>query len=444
MKYGIVGRFAPDMAKINLPSDVVKSLRVGDGAANDVNVASFLAGVSREGLTPSRAVRDLLMFAICVYVADTRIDRSNGQDGWTREIFLSIPVGELDRWNKAASTLQKALNFLTGDRWVLAFRKSKHYLNVVNGGDVNPGTPLVSLFSGGLDSFIGALDLLSTGKRLCLVGHYGFDSSASISQEKALKHVRDRKKEKQRVALVNARIAPEADIFGWGNDTNERSRSLLFIAMGLVVADGGRAARLQIPENGFISLNVPLNTLRVGTYSTRTTHPHFIALLQDALQELGVQVLLENPYRFSTKGEIIQSCRLQTDLLAICADTMSCAHPSYARFDKQPMTHCGRCTACLIRRGAFQRAFAADETDYIISCLSEAPLHSNRASEGKDIRAVRLAAERVRNRPEQAQFLVLKPGPLPPGDHHKYAELYTRGMDELWEVVKDVRTVGKF
>ena len=37
---------------------------------------------------------------------------------------------------------------------------------------------------------------------------------------------------------------------------------------------------ILVPENGVISINVPLTVRRVGTLSTRTTHPYFIQEIQ--------------------------------------------------------------------------------------------------------------------------------------------------------------------
>lgn len=34
---------------------------------------------------------------------------------------------------------------------------------------------------------------------------------------------------------------------------------------------------LFVPENGFISINPPLTSRRLGSHSTHTTHPQFIA-----------------------------------------------------------------------------------------------------------------------------------------------------------------------
>lgn len=76
------------------------------------------------------------------------------------------------------------------------------------------------------------------------------------------------------------------------SETTTRGRSVLFLALGVAVASGLGPARLLVPENGFISLNVPLTPPRSGSFSTRTTHPHLIALLRDLLNELQLPVAL--------------------------------------------------------------------------------------------------------------------------------------------------------
>ena len=52
----------------------------------------------------------------------------------------------------------------------------------------------------------------------------------------------------------------------------------------------GKEIELIIPENGLISLNIPLAYTRTGTSSTRTTHPHYMKMLQELIAELGLQV----------------------------------------------------------------------------------------------------------------------------------------------------------
>ena len=60
-----------------------------------------------------------------------------------------------------------------------------------------------------------------------------------------------------------------------------RGRSFNFLAMamlGLSVVqriNGNDINKIFIPENGYISLNPPLTRRRIGSLSTRTTHPNF-------------------------------------------------------------------------------------------------------------------------------------------------------------------------
>src|SRR5690606_1917148 len=110
----------------------------------------------------------------------------------------------------------------------------------------------------------------------------------------------------------------------------------------------GAPVQVFIPENGFICINPPLVPGRVASLSTRTTHPLFIAELQELLEGLGIAVRLELPYRFKTKGEMLRECADQALLESVASDSTSCG-----RFRTYNRTHCGRCVPCLIRRAAF-------------------------------------------------------------------------------------------
>jgi 7-cyano-7-deazaguanine synthase in queuosine biosynthesis len=398
------------------------------------------------GLVPSQACEDFLILAIAVFTADTRFWRGEGDDGWTRQISLSVPVADADAWNKSASRFEAALRFLTGDLWTLIFRKSsvgRIFCDSVVAPTAHEKAK-VALFSGGLDSLIGALDAIREDGPLYLVGHFA-DGSTSVPQTTAFKHVEAIAAAYITPLLVQVRIAPPGKLFGHKNDNRQRSRSFLFIALGTLVANSLGISELRLPENGLISLNVPLNELRLGSNSTRTTHPHFLALLQEALASVGTNLTLHNPYQFKTKGEMLAECCSQDGLLEAAAQTMSCSHPTSTRWSKHgapALEHCGRCTPCLIRRGAFAHAFGKDPTKYAMQELTTKPLRSDRA-EGRDIRAVRMAAMRVIEDPGLAPFLATMPGPLP-DQHERYADVYLRGMREVFHVVEHATTKGAY
>jgi SHS2 domain-containing protein len=82
---------------------------------------------------------------------------------------------------------------------------------------------------------------------------------------------------------------------------------------------------IYVPENGLISLNVPLDRLRVGAWSTRTTHPFYMARWHEILDGLGIAARLQNPYRFKTKGEMLAECKNQNIVRKNAIDTISCS-----------------------------------------------------------------------------------------------------------------------
>ena len=68
-----------------------------------------------------------------------------------------------------------------------------------------------------------------------------------------------------------------------------------FSPMQLLFATSVNAKRLIVPENGFISINVPLTFARSGSSSTRTTHPYYFKLFQELLLNLGLNIEIFNP-----------------------------------------------------------------------------------------------------------------------------------------------------
>ncbi|MBR7552326.1 hypothetical protein KC220_27670, partial [Mycobacterium tuberculosis] len=70
--------------------------------------------------------------------------------------------------------------------------------------------------------------------------------------------------------------------------------------------------------------NPPLTARRIGSLSTRTTHPYFLGRLNELFINIGLPVKLLNPYQFKTKGEMIAECQNQTLLQKVAANTVSC------------------------------------------------------------------------------------------------------------------------
>lgn len=410
----------------------------------DRGLGQLLDRLFKLGARPSEAAVDLMIVATAVYAADTGVSRERyADDGWTRMISLSVPVADPDLWRHQQDHLCRMLQFLTGDHWSFTFRGRpddlQSFTKQPEEMDLTDFTQ-VSLFSGGLDSLIGAIDLLASGQRPLLVSHY-WDGEASSAQRQLLEVLKER--HDGAFESVRAYIGfRKSDFAEAGSDNNQRARSFLFYSLAVVAAEAVASTnKVLIPENGLIALNVPMDAHRLGSLSTRTAHPHFIRSMSQLVTALGVDVTLENPYRFKTKGEMARECG-DRDLLAELAPvSMSCSHPAQVRFESAPPQHCGRCVPCLIRRASLAVGLdEADTTKYFLDDLKKDVLDS-KSADGKNIRSFMFAAENLRQNPIRARFLVQKPGPLCRDELDLYIDVYRRGMDEVSQLLEGVRTV---
>jgi hypothetical protein len=151
-----------------------------------------------------------------------------------------------------------------------------------------------------------------------------------------------------------------------------RSRSLFFLAAGLAAAAGiGPDVPLHVPENGLIGINVPLVPARSGSLSTRTTHPHFIDLLRSIATAIGVHNPIVNSLRLQTKGEALATCARPDLLATIARISVSCAHPTAARWEGGSGS-CGYCYPCLIRRASLYVVGLDRAGDYRVDVLTKA------------------------------------------------------------------------
>jgi hypothetical protein len=406
------------------------------GIQNTVDAVKELA------LCPSEIALDLLVLGNAVMGADTRISRAgNAQDGWTREISLYLPVSDPDVWQDQAASLSKMLHFLTGDRWRFQFRpRPKGKEIIVQAPDEFNLAPrdCVSLLSGGLDSCIGAIDLLTNGKEPIFVSHYS-DGTTSTYQRLVLDALKRKYGESSFDSLRGNLSFPRETLFIEGDEDTQRSRSFLFFSLAAYVADGNeRETSILLPENGLISLNVPLDPLRLGALSTRTAHPYYVARWNDLLGAIGLQGRLRNPYATKTKGQMIRDCNDFQFLQELLPQTMSCSSPAKARWEKHAPRHCGYCMPCLIRRASilFGLGQSSDTTEYGVE-LRGSILNSKKA-EGEHVRAAKTTIAKLQVNPKYARLAIFKSGPLTDvrDQLDDYIAVYENGMNEIAELLK--------
>jgi 7-cyano-7-deazaguanine synthase in queuosine biosynthesis len=377
------------------------------------------------GLKVPPAAVDFLRFAGAVFCADKVALRPAT---WTRKMSLDVPARDPGAWTDAAGDLAEALSFLSGDEWDIKVSRSEEPA-AEHEPPIDP-VDVVCLFSGGLDSFAGAVDLLAAGHRVCLVAHYDGGQAPKVQQHlaRSLAAAYGRDRVVFRRLFLRPAAASnlqERPLPGGEPERTTRTRSVLFLAAGLAVAAGyGAATPLVIPENGFIGINVPLTRARSGSLSTRTTHPYFMERLLACVSALGITNSLSNPYRTVTKGEMLETSDDAATLQRYARTTLSCAHPEAPRYAKREQGNCGYCFPCLIRRAAMHHVGLDHADDYAFDALNE---HDEmEGKRGADLRAL------VRAMNTEARPLdVLRNGPVAPHDLDGFAGVFTRGRSEI-------------
>ncbi|WP_044931795.1 Qat anti-phage system QueC-like protein QatC [Oribacterium sp. NK2B42] len=392
----------------------------------------------RYNIYPSETGFDIIILGILVYMADMKISRrEQAQDSWSREIILTVPLFD-DRWSKYNGLFERMLKFLTGDLWTVGFtRRETKLAQEDKFCSRTTKYTVASLFSGGMDSLIAAINYMEKDQPTLLVSHAG---------ESRVRHWQT-----DLLSVLNEKYGdvPHENAYYWtnldgiefpeaGSDLNQRSRSFLFIAIALFSMSGTEeCTQLLMPENGLIALNVPLEYLRLGSHSTRTTHPFYLKLWNEVAYDIfGFSI--SNPYWNKTKGEMAAECLNREVLKVAMAQSYSCSSVNTVSIHSGKSNHCGHCLPCIIRRAAMHKAFGDfDPSVYMDSNVTE--LVNNRETKGEQIRSFQYAIERLKNNPEAKDALIHKPGPLEMDDAYlnELADVYYRGLMEVDKWIQD-------
>jgi 7-cyano-7-deazaguanine synthase in queuosine biosynthesis len=396
-----------------------------DGAATE-NRGSVGGAIKyqivRDKLAPSARAWDFLSLALSVTTADLVGHRGESPDGWTREFELEVAVSDPAFWNGRRAFVNRLLGFLTTDKWQVGFLGGGIY-PAPDRQPVRPTEDCVVLLSGGLDSLVGTIDLVASGRRPFAVSHT----------------VRGDAENQRHFAQViggglrHLQINHNAQVPDPETPPSQRARSLIFLACGVLAATtleryhAGQAVTLYVCENGFISINPPLTDARIGSLSTRTTHPEFLGLVQELLSAAGLLVQIENPYQAKTKGEMLEECRDRDLLLANAIRSISCGR--YKHFGYK---HCGRCVPCLVRRAAFLKCKVEDKTEYIYEHLGR---DDEDHASFDDVRSVAMAILKVHTgRIQDLVGTALSTAVL--GDVQVLEAMVCRGLEELDSLLK--------
>ena len=388
-----------------------------------------------ENIFPTQNAYDLLNIGLNIYAADQIVSREiDGFKNWSRHLILHAPVHNLTEWESLINDFENLLSFLSGDKWEVRFRQHENAIFPNKRKINNPNRiEIVSLLSGGLDSYIGAINILESGKKVAFVSHYKRGAVEKSAQDELYRNLNSTYK-KNPHKHYQFFVQPNQKHSLANKEDSSRCRSIIFMVLGIALASSlGDNIKVNVPENGFISLNVPLTPTRLSSHSTRTTHPFYMNLFNKILTSLNIKTELINPYRFKTKGEMILECSNKDIFKSNFKTTVSCAHPDLSRWKgKTPGMACGYCTPCIIRRAALKKA-NLKECEYVIDILNNPP--DPTGIKGRDLRAFKLSIERFKklNRISLISH-IFSSGPIPfvnKDELDNYIDIYVRGLEEV-------------
>lgn len=372
---------------------------------------------------------DVLRVAAAAYAAD--LTKARPADH-VRDLTISVHVEQADAWTQTVrDDTVDLLAWLTGDIWTL---------------DLIPATALVTgqtrglaevervmLLSGGLDSLCGAvIGLHEAGNTL----HIGHRDAA-----RAVRHAQDQIR--KALASANPAFEWQRDDLGVNTTKSERStrsRSLLFMSMGVAAASARNAHQVIVPENGSTSVNYPLTPARSGALTTRSTHPFTFHMLNQILSGVGLDITVRNPYELVTKGHMLLRAAAAAEANGVSSfrnitgASLSCAKLDSGRYKGgNPNLNCGLCIACLVRRGSYTAADIADPTQYASQRLAGDNLAKLRHNRHSDLWAVEYAQKHDITRRD-----LVSVAPWPPGaDLDAYLDVTQRGRKELFDAPRD-------
>ena len=309
---------------------------------------------------------DLLEVAAYVYAADQAVPKGGKRsfdygESWDRALHFRIAVRCPEVWSKqeVVETLASLLWFMSNDKCTFEFMKTQrapplpHYIEFSKEASVAGGIEEVLLFSGGLDSLAGAVkEAITDGRRIALVSHR--PAAVPDSRQKAL------------VAMLAEKVGEGPRPFHipvWVNkdeplsrDFNQRTRSFLYASLAVTTATMFGLPRFRFYENGPYSLNLPILPQESRARASRTTHPRVLKGFEKLFSQLlGKPFSVENPFRWSTRADILRDLKAagRADLIR---HTVSCGH---TRQGTGTQPHCGVCSQCIDRRFAVLAANCA-------------------------------------------------------------------------------------
>lgn len=335
---------------------------------------------------------------------------------WQRRLDLHISLECPERWESASTRLSALLSFMTDDEWTFKFVGIASPSSNAEQIALWPAERIseVALFSGGLDSVAGMFARGRESNTMLAVSACGSDVRAA-AQAGALGTLRMLGVRANWLRL-NHQLR-DAHRSRSQMESSQRSRGLVFLAMGAAAASQLELDTFSVYETGTGCINLPTSVAQVGAEGTRAMHPRTLTLFNELVEHvLDRPVRAVAPFFLHTKGEL---CRLAgSDLNALASVASSCDEGEGHK--RKAMLHCGLCTSCLFRRIALHSAgLVPDPTPYRDTRTKrhdEYELHAF-ASQAEDFRKCNSFADLLQLDPD-ARFATALPTTSPMDPTH--------------------------
>ncbi|MEG2092471.1 hypothetical protein [Cetobacterium sp.] len=278
-------------------------------------------------------LKDLFNILCLIYYADIREPESVD-----RRIKLDIEVENIEEIEKIKEKIKRLVKFMASEDWEFNFieRKNKNIIN--NNKLFEPEIEkfeVVALLSGGLDSFTGTY--FNKDKKTKFIG-FNLQNPEGKSQSLIKEFIRE-KNYNSKFKLYELKDMNKVTL-------TQRTRSLFFFGLGIVEAHMSNINKLNIYENGIMSLNPPIDFSRT---TTKTTHPKTIYLFNEILKELGLDMEVENTCVNKTKAEMVKE--MDEEYIDFIKNTVTCGVGRMnVSFNNSKYSHCGACVPCILRK----------------------------------------------------------------------------------------------
>jgi 7-cyano-7-deazaguanine synthase in queuosine biosynthesis len=310
---------------------------------------------------------DLLRISSAVYIADRLVRRrpKKGPKAAARVIGLKIEVLQDSLWNRPEirEALDDVLEFVTGDFWDIEFVRDRRVYEWSKSLACSDESPLICLFSGGLDSVAGLVSRMNENPRRPVVPvtvwHQPRQRHLIRQQYGLLKRHYEAKGIGTQIdpLVVKVAMAWTSATEAKNLETSQRSRSFLFGTVGAITAILNGQQRVEMFESGVGAINLPLMAGMVGPKATRGSHPEFLRRMSKLTSLIaGNELQFALPFEERTKGEVVKALA-DSGLKTLADASASCVHyPIRHKKYKQ----CGLCPACIFRRVALASAGIAE------------------------------------------------------------------------------------